>query len=217
MKPSVLKNDILSALPRKARSALERCLISVSFIPGEIVQEAGNIIKYVYFPMSGIASLQIIMKDGEAVDTAMVGRESVLGPMAALRARKSLCRCIARTTLVAQRISAIHLRRVAADHVAVSRACIDYNDALLSRTQISVARYTHSLLDARIAACLLEASNLLESDTFPLEQSVIAGILSVRRPSITLAACKLRDAGLISYSRGTVRILDRVGLLARAC
>jgi CRP-like cAMP-binding protein len=208
-------NEILAAMPSAAMAALQPHLTLVTFAPDHTVHETGELITQVYFPSIGAASLQIITSDGRSVDTALVGRESILGPMAVFGPYQSTVRCITRTTLVAHRISAVDLRRVAAQHDAISRACIDYNDALLSLTQRGVAR-CHCVIDVRLPACLLHISDLLGSHTVPIAQERLGDILSVRRTSVTDAARRLKDAGLISYSRGTVKILDRVGLLSRS-
>jgi hypothetical protein len=45
----------------------------------------------------------------------------------------------------------------------------------------------------------------------------LALMLGVNRPTVTLSAAALADAGLISYSRGVMTILDRPGLERAAC
>jgi CRP-like cAMP-binding protein len=202
-------NHFLASLPSVALAALDPFLTSVSFDPEQIVIEIGQVINCFYFPTSGFCSLQTIMKDGRAADTALVGRESVLEPLAAWGERKSTVRCIARTTLLGKRISTVELKRAAEEHGVIAKACIDYGDALLSQTRINGARTSLALIDARLAACMLEVSDLLEAETLPLSQELLASLLSVRRTSITEAAGKLKNAGLIDYSRGKVTILDR--------
>ncbi len=210
------RNNILASLPPPALEALEPYLTSVSFEPDQIVLEIGQVVDYGYFPTSGFCSLQITMKDGRTIDTAFAGRESVLEPLAALTGQSSATRCIARTRFDAQTISTNELRGAAARQPAIFKACINYGETLLSQTRINAARCAVSLVDARLAACLLEVSDLLEAEILPLPQEVLASLLSVRRTSVTEAAGKLRNAGLIDYSRGIVTILDRVGLVALA-
>jgi CRP-like cAMP-binding protein len=90
--------------------------------------------------------------------------------------------------------------------------CINYNEELLSQTRMSAACYALAPTDARLSACLLQASDHLGSDTVPLTQDVLAEMLVVRRTSVTEAASKLQSAGVISYSRGKIQILDRSSL-----
>jgi Mn-dependent DtxR family transcriptional regulator len=50
-----------------------------------------------------------------------------------------------------------------------------------------------------------------------ITQEIIASLLGVNRSSITKAANSLRKAGLIDYSRGTIKIIDRAGLEKQTC
>ncbi len=50
-----------------------------------------------------------------------------------------------------------------------------------------------------------------------MTQELIASMLGVRRESVTEAACKLKERGIISYRRGHITVLDRVGLNTHVC
>ena len=82
-------------------------------------------------------------------------------------------------------------------------------DTLLSQTQASAARYASLPIDQRLAACLLDVSSLLASDSVPLRQDTLAEMLATRRASISEVGSKLKAAGAIDYSRGEIKILDR--------
>jgi hypothetical protein len=45
----------------------------------------------------------------------------------------------------------------------------------------------------------------------------LANILGANRKSVTLAAQSMQNAGLISYRRGTIQVLDRRGLEGASC
>jgi hypothetical protein len=126
---------------------------------------------------------------------------------------KSKVRCVVRSMLAAMKVSGIEFRRLAAQHSALNALCIDYNNSLLSKTQLLALRYALLSVDARLAACLLDVSSFLSGDSIPLTQEVIGEMLAVTRPSVTDAGCRLKAAGIISYSRGEIQILDRAGLL----
>jgi CRP-like cAMP-binding protein len=206
-------NRLLAALPSSILNLIELHFTAVTFVAGTIVHQAGDEIDHLYFPSAGFASLQIVSRDGRLVDTALVGPESAMGPVAGVGRYKSKVRWVVRSTLAAVKISGIEFRRVAAQHSALNALCIDYNDSLLSQTQMHAVRYALLSVDARLAACLLDVSSLLASDSIPLTQEVLGEMLAVRRTSVSEAGSKLKAAGVISYSRGAIQILNRAGLL----
>lgn len=57
----------------------------------------------------------------------------------------------------------------------------------------------------------------IQGNELSMTQQLIADMLGVRREGVTEAAIKLQRAGLINYSRGKVRVLDRPGLEMRVC
>jgi CRP-like cAMP-binding protein len=205
----VTENRLLAALPPSALSLIYPHLTCVPLVTGTTVYEVGDEMDRLYFPSSGIASLQMIMKDGRAIDTAIVGRDGALGAMAAHTPCRAAVRCVVRSTITAFTISALEYRRAAATEIALQMLIIHYQDALLSQTRASAARYASLSVDQRLAACLLDVSSLLASDSVPLTQDTLAEMLASRRTSISEVGSKLKAAGVIDYSRGEIKILDR--------
>jgi CRP-like cAMP-binding protein len=203
----------LAALPGSALSLIDHYFTCVSLATGTIVYEVGEEIDRVYFPSSGVASLQTIMRDGRAIDTALVGRDGALGAMAAHGPCRPAAKCVVRSTITAFKISAVEFRRAAAQEVALQMIVNHYQDKLLSQTQASAGRYASLPIDQRLAACLLEVSNLLASERIPLRQDTLAEMLATRRSSVSGVASKLKAAGVIDYSRGEITILDAARLL----
>jgi CRP-like cAMP-binding protein len=215
---NITANRLLAALPGSSLRLIEPHFTSVSLAAGTIVHRVGDEIDHIYFPTDGIASLQMVMRDGRAIDTAIVGRDGALGPTASLGPHRSVVRCVVRLTMTAFKISAVEFRGATANSIALRMIDIYCKDRLLSLTQISAARYACLSLDARLAACLLDVSSILASDSILLKQHVLADMLAVRRSSVTEAGSKLKTSGIISYSRGSIIVLDRARLskLSRA-
>jgi CRP-like cAMP-binding protein len=115
--------------------------------------------------------------------------------------------------------------RLAADrfHAAVNESqvihdlVVRYNDALIMQIQQSVACNALHTLDARLARWLLQTHDCLDGQPIPLTQDFLAQMLGVRRTTVTLTARLLQGAGMIQYSRGVVRIVDRARLEQTAC
>jgi CRP-like cAMP-binding protein len=206
------RNALLAGMAGSVVQNLEPFLSIVSVPSGTVIHDVGKEIDRVYFPINGLASLQFVTRDGRAIDTATIGREGALGVMAGIGRYEAKDRCVARSPLTSITISTFDLRRFAHEHRELQTMCVNEVDRMLSRTQRQAARYALHTIEMRLAHCLLDASEMLSSDTIPFTQDVMAEMLAVRRTSITEAASKLHMAEIIDYSRGTIRILDRAGL-----
>jgi len=112
LNPSPLNNLLLAKLPRADFDLLEPTLTIVRYAQGEVLFDAGDEIDRVFFPLSGMISLVVLMKDGKAIETATVGREGVVGAMAGLGLHKMRVRAIAQLPTVASCCSASQMRKV---------------------------------------------------------------------------------------------------------
>ncbi len=112
LNPSPLNNLLLAKLPRADFDLLEPTLTIVRYAQGEVLFDAGDEIDRVFFPLSGMISLVVLMKDGKAIETATVGREGVVGAMAGLGLHKMRVRAIAQLPLVASCCSVSQMRKV---------------------------------------------------------------------------------------------------------
>jgi CRP-like cAMP-binding protein len=207
---NITANRLLAALPGPALGLLYPHFSSVHLAAGATVYEVGEEIDRIYFPTNGIASLQMVMNDGRAIDTAIVGRDDVLGAMAAYAPRRAAARCVVRSTITAFQISALEYRRAAAGEVALQMLIIQYQHTLLWQTQTNAARYANLPIDQRLAACLLDVSNLLASESVRLTQETLAEMLASRRTYVSEVVSKLKADGVVDYARGEIRILERV-------
>lgn len=157
------------------------------------------------------------MRDGKAVETATVGREGVFGAMSGLGRRRSRVRAIVQLSMFASRIPSSQLRSVASSSKAVTDLCIGYNEVLLEQARVTAACNALHHVEARFCRWLLLTRDPAETDTFLLTQEFIPEMLGVRRTSITDVATKLQSSGAISYSGGTIKILDLEALKALSC
>ena len=72
-------------------------------------------------------------------------------------------------------------------------------------------------MDARCCRWLLHAHDRLATDDLALTHDLLSTMLGVRRPTVTLVVKGLAHAGIVSTSRGLIRIVDRAALEARSC
>ena len=217
VEPGPHSNRLLAALPRKDFELLLPHLAILQIEQATVICEAGTEFDHVYFPLSGMISLVIVMRDGKAIETATVGREGVVGAMAGLGLYKSLVRVVVQMPMACSRIAATHFRTVAATSDPVRNLAIRYNEVLLSQARVTAACNALHSIEARFCRWLLQSADRAASDTVALTQEFLAEMLGVRRTSVTEVASKIQGAGVITYSRGVIRILDRATLLRMSC
>lgn len=92
-----------------------------------------------------------------------------------------------------------------------------YTQALITQMSQTAVCNRHHTLDQQFCRWLLLSLDSLTSNDLVMTQELIANMLGVRREGVTEAALKVQKAGLISYARGHIKILDRQGLERRTC
>jgi CRP-like cAMP-binding protein len=213
-----LDNALLSALPRGEFDQLLRPHLTSQATPqGYLVLESGDEFDHVWFPHSGMVSLLVVLSDGKSIETATVGREGVVGAMSGLGLYRSLVRAVVQLPMGVSRIPSAQFRKIAAQSDAIREMCIRYNEVLLSQARITAACNAVHPGEARFCRWLLQSAERAGDETVALTQEFLAEMLGVRRTSVTEVASKLQAAGVISYSRGVIKIIDRAGLEAAAC
>jgi len=211
------RNRLLTMLAPADQALLEAHLEDVSFEVGAVLQEAGTPIDHVYFPHEGMISLLAVMADGQAIETATVGNEGVVGAMSDFGTRPSFTRAVVQAPMVAARISVRHFRSVIRNGNGIRNLVVGYNEVLLAQVQQTAACNALHPMEARLARWLLQTQDRVESDALPLTQEFLSEMLGVRRTTVNLVARQLENAGLILNRRGRVVITDRKGLEEVAC
>lgn len=211
------RNRILRLLPLDEAEQLGRILEPVTLRFREAIYTTGKPIDYVYFPLTGMASLVMDMEGGQTVEAATIGREGMVGLSAFWGSPKALWRVLSQIAGEALRAPVAAFN----DHVrrdgTLNRLLRQYTVAFIATlAQTAACNRLHSL-EQRMCRWLLTTSDRLDSDEFPLTQDFLGQMLGVRRPSVSLAGAALQEAGLIKYSRGRIAIVNRPGLEAASC
>jgi CRP-like cAMP-binding protein len=212
-----LSNKLLAALPRKDFEFLVPHLVTLQFARGIILCEPGVEVDQVYFPLSGMISMIVVMRDGKAIESATVGREGVVGAMAGFGRHISQVRAIAQLPTSACKIASTELRKAVAASRAIGELCFRYNEVLLTQARVIAACNALHQIEARFCRWLLQTRDRAEIDSIMLTQEFLSEMLGVRRTSVTETAGKLQAAGAISYSRGVIRLIDLERLKAISC
>jgi CRP-like cAMP-binding protein len=211
------RNRLLVTLPDSDLALLTAHLENVALNAGTILHGPGEPISNVYFPCDGIISLLSVMQDGDAVETASVGREGAIGVVSGFGLRRSSSRAVVQVSGRACRIPATQFRRAAELSQAIRDFIVHYGETLTIQVQQAGACNALHGVEERLSRWLLQTHDRVDADIVRLTHDVLSQTLGVRRPTVTVIAQKLQDAGLIRYHRGNTEILDRPGLEARAC
>jgi CRP-like cAMP-binding protein len=214
---SPLDNRLLASLPRAGLEELMTHLLTKELAQGLVRTESGEEFDQVFFPHSGMLSLLVVMEDGKAIETSTVGREGVVGAMAGIALFRSSVRVVVQLAMTCSVISASQFRRVVTSSDSIRALCLRYNEVLLMQSRVTAGCNARHTVDQRFCRWLLQSSDRAESDTVALTQEFLSEMLGVRRTSVSEVANKLQKAGLISYSRGTIKIQDRPKLEGMSC
>ena len=149
-------------------------------------------------------------------ELTVVGPEGVVGVEAFLGSETSGHRAVAQTTCVAYQMRVGVARRSSPKGSAPAGRAEVLPRLLLQISQTSICNLHHSL-EQRLCRSLLQSVDRVGSNTVPMTQDVLASLVCARRQGISEAVQKLRDSGLIACERGSITVLDRASLLARAC
>lgn len=211
------RNRLLSALAREEQERLLPDLERVSLSRGQILYEPDGAIRHVYFPTGGLLSILTITSEGETVEIAMVGNEGVTGVPLVMGANKSPYRVMAQIPGGAVRIRAEQIQREFGRAGRFRDLILRYTYVLTVQISQSVTCNRFHTVEQRLCRWLLVTRDRVQSDEFDLTQEFLSYMLGVPRTSVTMVACKLQRMGLISYTRGKIRITNPRGLEAAAC
>ena len=210
-------NHLLASLPADVLDRLRPDLEEVALPFGATLEELGRPVRHVYFPHHGVVSMVMDLADGSVLEAATVGMEGMVGLPILLEAELAPMRGLIQVPGVAARIEADAFRLALGREPALRRLLLRYVLALIGLLARNTACHRVHPVIKRCARWLLATHDQMRQDSFPLTQEFLGLMLGVGRPSVSIAASALQRAGLISYVRGQVTVLDRRGLEAAAC
>ncbi|MEQ1592533.1 MAG: Crp/Fnr family transcriptional regulator [Thiobacillaceae bacterium] len=215
--PNPSQNHLLAALPTAEFDALAEHLEWVAMPLGHILYEPGEKLKHAYFPTTSIVSLQYVMESGATAETAGVGNEGVVGVSLFMGGESTSSTAVVQTAGHAYRLEGQRLKETFNRAGLMQRLLLRYTQALLTQTAQTAVCNRHHTLEQQLCRWLLLTLDRMSTNELIMTQELVASMLGVRREGITEAAGKLQRAGLISYRRGHIAVLDRRGLETNAC
>jgi len=210
-------NQLLRMLDATDFELLRPQLFTIELVRETVLSEAGVALRHVYFPHDGTVSIIVGLSEGQTIEVAMLGRDSIVGGGAALAGGIAASDAIVLFSGTASAIEVPAFRAVAAASASFRSLVVRHEQALLARAQQSLLCNTLHPVEARLARWLLRARDLSDRETLALTQETLAQMMGVRRNAVSLVAHALQRAGIIRYSRGQIEITDLRGLEATSC
>jgi len=211
------QNHLLAALPAEIFERISPHLELIPMPLGEVLYESGGQLQHVYFPTTAIVSLHYIMEDGASAEIAGVGNEGVLGISLFMGGNTTPSRAIVQTAGYGYRLKGQLMVEEFNCAGSMMRLMLRYTQALITQMSQTAVCNRHHSIEQQLCRWLLLTLDRLPSNELTMTQELIASMIGVRREGITGTAGDLQRAGLISYRRGHITVLDRSGLESRAC
>lgn len=216
-KPQPQQNHLLAALPPDVQSRLFPYLELVPLPLRSVLYESSRPMRHVYFPTDSIISLQYVMENGASTAILVVGNEGLLGITLFMGGESTPSRSLVQSAGYAYRLPRRQVKEEFNRHGQLLMLMLRYTQALITQvSQTAVCNRQHTI-DQQLCRWLLLSLDRLSHNHLTMTQEFISNMLGVRREGVTQAAFKLQHLGVISYSRGLIKVLDRPKLEALSC
>jgi CRP-like cAMP-binding protein len=211
------QNRLLAALPDEDFDRLAPHLELVAMALGEVIHESGSHMQHVYFPTSAIISLHHVLENGSSAEVAGVGNEGIVGVSVFMGGDSTLSSALVQTAGYGYRLQSRLLMDEFNRGGPMLRLLLRYSQALITEIAQTGACNHHHSVEQQLCRWLLLTLDRMPSNGFIMTQELIASMLGVRRESVTEAAVKLKQSGIIDYRRGHITVLNRAGLNNHVC
>jgi CRP-like cAMP-binding protein len=212
-----MQNQLLDALSAAELKRLRPRLELVDMPLGDVVYESGRHIDYVYFPTTCIVSLLYVLENGASAEIAVVGHEGVVGISIFMGGETTPSRAVVQSEGRAYRLPGPAMKEEFTRGRAMQHLMLRYTQSLITQMAQTAVCNRHHSVDQQLCRWLLLSIDRLPSPEITMTQELIANMLGVRREGVTEAAGKLQKAGVISYSRGHIKVLNRPKLERMSC
>ena len=211
------QNHILAALPAADYARLLPDLELTPMPLGWAVYESGGRMGYLYFPTTSIVSLLYVMESGASAEIAITGNEGVVGISLFMGGESTPSRAVVQSAGEGYRLKASILKREFALGGQLQHLALRFTQALITQMSQTAVCNRHHTLEQQLCRWLLLSLDRLPGDVLSMTQELIANMLGVRREGVTQAAGRLQAEGMIQYSRGRIKVLDRAKLEGHVC
>ncbi len=215
--PDFRTNRLLAALPEDDYQRLLPSLEAVSLIVKDVLYEPDQTIDYVYFPISGMASILVVMANGALVEAGIAGNEGMVGLPVFFGVEKTTTKSFCQMAGDVVRMRSESFRLEIHRNGALVSILQRYAQAYFAMLAQNNACNSQHPIQERCARWLLLTHDRAEADQFGLTQEFLGEMLGVRRAGVNSVMQRLQQARFIDYRRGVITIVDRAGLECAVC
>ena len=215
--PGRTGNRLLDRLPEGEYARLAPLLMSTPLTLKQLLIQPDEPIRDIFFPTTALVSTLVVMEDGNEVETGITGAEGMVGLSTALGLDFDLHRSICQVPGEGFRLPAPAFREAVERNRPLDLLIRRYAAVVLRQTGQAVACNALHPVTERLSRWLLMSHDRVGRDEFPMTQEFMGELLGVRRQTVTVVAGALQGAGLITFRRGLIRIVDRHRLEEAAC
>jgi CRP-like cAMP-binding protein len=198
------ENRLLQNLSSGALAQVEGQFKKTSLEQGTILHESGASIEDVYFPTSGLVSIVMITQSGDAIETAVIGREGIVGADVGIEGALSFGQSIVQISGFGWRIGAAEYLKILESNDAFRTRVNRFHSVITFQAQQSAACHAFHSIEARLCRWLLHASDTVGGNNVNLTQEFLSQMLGCQRSSVNLAVQELRQAGFTRSRRGRI-------------
>ena len=211
------RNFLLSALEPADLAVFGPHLTETTLSRAQPLFERGDRIDLLIFPSSACVSVVTVLRDGQAIETSTIGRESAVELLAVCSDRPASSRIFTQIGGGALTLPAVLFRERLAQSQSLLRLALLHVRATSIQAERGVACNAAHDVPGRLARWLLMTQDRVGAESFSLTQDYMAVMTGVQRTTVSQAAAMLKARGIIHYSRGNVVVRDRAGLEHAAC
>lgn len=215
--PHPQQNHLLAALAPDVQGRLFPYLELVPLPLRSLLYESRRPMRHVYFPTDSIVSLQYVMENGASTALSVVGNEGLLGITLFMGGESTPTRSMVQSAGYAYRLPRLRVKEEFNRHGQLLLLMLRYTQSLITQISQTAVCNRHHSIDQQLCRWLLLSMDRLSHNHLTMTQEFIGNMLGVRREGVTQAALKLQQAGVISYARGMIKVLDRPKLEALSC
>jgi CRP-like cAMP-binding protein len=211
------QNRILVTLEDAGEGRLLRSMQRVNLKPRTILQAPDKPITHAYFPLTGVASVVVNVEEGAGLEVGTTGNEGVVGIPLLLGSDRGTADVFVQIEGDFMQMTRLAFEEEVRRNGSFADVARRYAQGFLALAAQSAACLRYHYIEQRLCRWILMSHDRVGGDVLPLTQEFLALMLGVQRPGVSIAAAQLQKAGLITYRRGVITVLERQGLESGSC